>query len=184
MLKNIAAFLLTLGVAISLSAAEQLQITANFAGDNDAKIEILGKSPNVRASKESNGFIDKRKAGRAHRFYVVKNLDGKFEVVLKLRLTGDGNFCFSAIGWGPKKGEYTWFDCLSLEINGEKYIPGKNRKPLTFSRWKRLTPEIAIGDTEEITMKAVFQRVDAERAAKLEASARKSAQKKPAKKKK
>ena len=171
--KIIAAFLLTLGAALALSAGERLQITANFAGDNDAKIEILGKSPNVWANKRSNGFMDKRKAGRAHVFYVAKNLDGKFEVVLKLRLTGDGNFCFSAIGWGAKKGEYTWFDCLSLEINGEKYIPGKNKKPLTFSRWKRLTPEIAISDTEEITMRAVFRKAEPERAAKLEAAAKK-----------
>ena len=184
MLKNIAVFLLTCGAVLSLGAAERIQITANFAGDNDAKIEILGKSPNVWANKKSNGFFDKKKAGRAHVFHIAKKLEGKIEVMLKLRLTGDGNFCFSAIGWGAKKDEYTWFDCLSLEINGEKYIPDKNNKPLTFSRWKRLTPEIAIGDTEEITMKAVFQRVDAERAAKLEASARKSVQKKPAKKKK
>ena len=178
MLKKLFAAVLAAAGFAALDAAEQLQITANFAGDNDARIEILGKSPNVRASKESNGFIDKKKAGRAHRFYVVKNLDGKFEVVLKLRLTGDGNFCFSAIGWGPKKGEYTWFDCLSLEINGEKYIPGSNNKPVVFSRWKRLTADIAISDTEEITMKAVFRKVDAERAAKLEAAAKKKSAKK------
>ena len=181
--KIIAAFLLTLGVAFSLAAAEQLQITANFAGDNDAKIEILDKSPNVRAAKEPNGFIDKKKAGRVHRFYIPK-IEGKTEVMLKLRLSGDGNFCFSAISWGPKKDEYTWVECLSLEINGEKYIPGSNNKPVVFSRWKKLTADIAISDTEEITMKAVFQKVDAKRAAKLEASAQKSAKKKPAKKKK
>ena len=179
MRKIIAAFLLTLGAALSLGAAEQLQITANFAGDNDAKIEILGKSANVRASKESNGFINKKKPGRAHRFYIPKVGD-RTEVMLKLRLTGDGNFCFSAISWGPKKDEYTWVECLSLEINGEKYLD----KPLTFSRWRRLTDEVSIGGTEEITMKAVFRKVDAERAAKLEAAAKKSAQKKPAKKKK
>ena len=183
MLKNIVVFLLTLGAALSLGAAERIQITANFAGDNDAKIEILGKSANVWANKKSNGFMDKKKAGRAHVFY-IKKLEGKTEVMLKLRLTGDGNFCFSSIGWGAKKGEFSWFECLSLEINGEKYIPGENKKTVFFSKWRKLTPDIAISDTEEITMKAVFQKVDAERAAKLDAAARKSAAKKPAKKKK
>ena len=177
MRKIIAEFLLTLGAALSLAAAEQLQITANFAGDNDAKIEILGKSPNVWANKKSNGFIDKKKAGRAHVFYITK-LEGKTEVMLKLRLTGDGNFCFSSIGWSANKGEFAWFECLSLEINGEKYIPGSNNKPVAFSRWRKLTSDIAISDTEEITMKAVFRKVDAERAAKLEAAAKKKSAKK------
>ena len=175
--KIIAAFMLTLGAALSLGAAERIQITANFAGDNNAKIEILGKSPNVWANKKSNGFFDKKKAGRAHVFYITK-LEGEIEVMLKLRLTGDGNFCFSSIGWGAEKGEYCWFECLSLEINGEKYIPGSNNKPVVFSRWKRLTADIAISDTEEITMKAVFRKVDAERAAKLEAAAKKKSAKK------
>ncbi len=163
MLKNIAAFLLTCGIALSLGAAERIQITANFAGDNDAKIEILGKSPNVRPAKESNGFVNKNKAGRVHRFYIPK-IEGRTEVMLKLRLSGDGNFCFSAISWGAKKDEYVWLDCLSLEINGEKYL----EKPLTFSKWKKLTDDISIGGTEEITVKAVFQKVDADRVAKLD----------------
>ena len=175
--KIIAAFLLTLGAALSLAAAERIQITANFAGDNDAKIEILGKSPNVRAAKKSNGFIDKKKAGRAHVFYITK-LEGETEIMLKLRLTGDGNFCFSSIGWGAEKGEFAWFECLSLEINGEKYIPGANGKPVVYSRWRKLTPDIAISDTEEITMKAVFRKVDAERAAKLDKAAKKARKKK------
>ena len=165
--KFIAAFLLTLGVAFSLGAAERIQITANFAGDNDAKIEILGKSANVWAAKKSNGFLNKNKAGRAHVFYVTK-LEGDTEVMLKLRLTGDGNFCFSSIGWGAKKGEFSWFECLSLEINGEKYI----EKPVVFSSWKKLTDDISIGGTEEITMKAVFRKVDADRAAKLDKAAK------------
>ena len=177
MLKNIVAFLLTCGIALSLGAAERIQITANFSGDNDAKIEILGKSPNIWANKKSNGFIDKKKAGRAHVFYITK-LEGKTEVMLKLRLSGDGNFCFSSIGWGANKGEFAWFECLSLEINGEKYIPGANRKPVVFSRWKKLTGDISIGGTEEITMKAVFQKVDAERAAKLDEAANKKAKRK------
>ena len=177
MRKILAAFLLTLGAALSLGAAERIQITANFAGDNDAKIEILGKSPNVWANKKSNGFLDKKKAGRAHVFYITK-LEGETEVMLKLRLTGDGNFCFSSIGWGAKKGEFCWFECLSLEINGEKYIPGSNNKPVAFSRWRKLTSDIAISDTEEITMKAVFRKVDAERAAKLDKSAKKAKKKK------
>ena len=179
--KIIAAFLLTIGVALSLGAAERLQITANFAGDNDAKIEILEKSPNVWAAKESNGFLNKDKAGRAHRFYVTK-IEGRIEVMLRLRLSGDGNFCFSAISWGPKKDEYTWVECSSLEINGEKYIPGSNNKPVVFSRWKKLTDDISIGGTEEITMKAVFQKVDAERAAKLDKAANKKTNKKKQKK--
>ena len=174
--KFVAAFLLSFGVALSLGAAEQLQITANFAGDNDAKIEILGKSANVRAAKESNGFMNKNKAGRVHRFYIPK-IEDKAEVMLKLRLTGDGNFCFSAISWGAKKDEYVWLECRSLEINGEKYID----KPLTFSRWKKLTDDVSIGGTEEITMKAVFQRVDADRAAKLEKAANKKTVKPKAK---
>ncbi len=164
--KIIAAFLLTCGIAFSLAAAERIQITANFAGDNDAKIEILGKSPNVWANKKSNPFNNKNKAGRAHVFYITK-LEGRTEVMLKLRLTGDGNFCFSSIGWGAEKGTFSWFECLSLEINGEKYID----KPVVFSKWKKLTDEVSIGGTEEITMKAVFRKVDAERAAKLDKSA-------------
>ena len=171
--KIIAAFLLTCGVAFSLAAAEQLQITANFAGDNDARIEILGKSANVRAAKESNGFMNKNKAGRVHRFYIPK-IGDRTEVMLKLRLTGDGNFCFSAISWGAKKDEYVWVECLSLEINGEKYID----KPVVFSTWKKLTDEVSIGGTEEITMKAVFRKVDAERAAKLDKSAKAKTQSK------
>jgi len=177
MLKKLFAAVLAAAGFAGLDAAEQLQITANFAGDNDARIEILGKSPNVRAAKESNGFLNKKKAGRAHRFYIPK-IEGKTEVMLKLRLSGDGNFCFSAISWGPQKDEYVWVDCLSLEINGEKYIPGSNDKPLTFSRWKKLTSDIAVSDTEEITLKAVFQKVDAERAAKLEKAASKNNKKK------
>lgn len=172
--KIIAAFMLTLGAALSLAAAERIQITANFAGDNNAKIEILGKSPNVWANKKSNGFMNKKKAGRAHVFYIAKNLEGKIEVMLKLRLSGDGSFCFSSIGWGANKGEYCWFECLSIEINGEKYLD----KPVVFSRWRKLTDDIAISDTEEITMKAVFRKVDAERAAKLEAAAKKKSAKK------
>ena len=177
MFKNIAALLLTCGVALSLGAAERIQITANFAGDNDAKIEILGKSANVWANKKSNGFMNKNKAGRAHVFYITK-LEGDTEVMLKLRLTGDGNFCFSSIGWGAKKGEFSWFECLSLEINGEKYID----KPVAFSKWKKLTDEISIGGTEEITMKAVFRKVDADRAAKLDKAANKKTNKKKQKK--
>ena len=177
MLKKLFAAVLAAAGFAALDAAEQLQITANFAGDNDARIEILGKSPNVRAAKESNGFMNKKKSGRVHRFYIPK-IEGRTEVMLKLRLTGDGNFCFSAISWGPKKDEYTWVDCLSLEINGEKYIPGSNNKPVAFSRWKKLTSDIAVSDTEEITMKAVFQKIGAERAAKLEAAANKKSAKK------
>ena len=177
MLKKLFAAVLAAAGFAALDAAAPLQITANFAGDNDARIEILGKSPNVRAAKESNGFMNKKKSGRVHRFYIPK-IEGRTEVMLKLRLTGDGNFCFSAISWGPKKDEYTWVDCLSLEINGEKYIPGSNNKPVAFSRWKKLTSDIAVSDTEEITMKAVFQKIGAERAAKLEAAANKKSAKK------
>ena len=156
--KKFAVLPLVCAASLHLAAAERLQISVNIAGDNDAKIEILDKSKNVRPNKQSTGFLNK-KPGRAHVF-VVPLKEGKFEVMLKLRLTGDGNFCFSGIGWGKEKGTFQNIDCLSLELNGEKFIPKGKQKVLTFSRWKKLTgkQDIALAGEEVVTFRATFRK--------------------------
>ena len=158
--------------------AETIQLSINLSGDNEATIEVVEKSDNVRPGAKVMPFRNK-KPGRALSFTVIPAAKGKTEVALKLKVNGKGTYNFSGIGINAKK-QNVWFCCSSFAIGDTTYVPQGRAKKIYFSKWRALTGSkgIAIEGEQELEVKATFEKVSPKVAAKLAESAKKAAEKK------
>lgn len=158
---------------------DTILLSINLSGDNEATIEVVEKSKNVRPHAKVIPFRNK-KPGRALGFTVIPAAKGKTEVTLKLKVNGKGTYNFSGVGAsGAKKGQNVWFTCSSFAIGDQTYVPQGKVKKIYFSKWRALTgPKgIAIEGEQELEVKATFERISAKVAAKLDASVKKNAAK-------
>ena len=156
-----------------------IQISINLSGDNEATIEVVEKSKNVRPNAKAVPFNNK-KPGRSFGVRIPAAAKGKTEATLKLKVKGKGTYNFSGVGLsGAKKGQNVWFSCSSFEIGDKTYVPQGKAKRIYFAKWRALTgPKgIAIDGEEELEIKMTFERVSAKLAAKLDESAKKAAAK-------
>ena len=156
-----------------------IQISINLSGDNEATIEVVEKSKNVRPNAKAAPFRNK-KPGRSLGFRIPAAAKGKTVATLKLKVNGKGTYNFSGVGLsGAKKGQNVWFGCTSFAIGDKTYVPQGKAKKIYFSKWRALTgPKgIAIDGEEELEIKMTFERVSAAAAAKLDAGAKKAQEK-------
>ena len=153
-----------------------IQISINLSGDNEATIEVVEKSKNVRPNAKAVPFNNK-KPGRSFGVRIPAAAKGKTEATLKLKVKGKGTYNFSGVGLsGAKKGKNVWFFCSSFEIGDKTYIPQGKVKKFPFAAWRSLTGKsIAIDGEEELEVKMTFERVPAKLAAKYEENAKKRA---------
>ena len=159
--------------------ADIIQISLNLSGDNEATIEVVEKSDNVRPNASASPFRNK-KPGRSLGFRIPAAAKGKTVATVKLKVKGKGTYNFSGVGLsGAKKGQNVWFGCTSFAIGDKTYVPQGKAKKIYFSKWRALTgPKgIAIDGEEELEIKMTFERVPAAAAAKLDASAKKAQEK-------
>ena len=161
-------------------AADTILLSFNLAGDNEATIEVVEKSDNVKPHAKMIPFRNK-KPGRALGFNVVPAAKGATEVTLKLKVNGKGTYIISGVGVsGAKKGQNVWFSCSSLAVGDQTYVPQGKAKKIYFAKWRALTGSkgIAIEGEQELEIKATFEKVPAKTAARLTANAKKAAEKK------
>ena len=156
--------------------ADIIQISLNLSGDNEATIEVVEKSDNVRPNASASPFRNK-KPGRSLGFRIPAAAKGKTVATVKLKVKGKGTYNFSGVGLsGAKKGKNVWFFCSSFEIGDKTFIPQGKVKKFPFAAWRSLTGKsIAIDGEEELEVKMTFERVPAKLAAKYEENAKKRA---------
>ena len=165
--------------AAAKKTADYVQLSINLSGDNEAELEVVEKSANVRPNTKAVPFRNK-KPGRSLGFRIPAAAKGKTVATLKLKVKGKGTYNFSGVGLsGAKKGQNVWFICSSFEIGDKTYVPQGKAKRIYFSKWRSLTGTkgIAIDGEEELEIKMTFERVSAKLAAKLDESAKKAAAK-------
>ena len=165
-------------VGLTAAAAGKAYISVNVRGDDAATIEVLEKSANVTPKAKATGLANKQ-PGRAQGFFIPLDENGRAEITLKLKLTGKGEFDIAGFGFSAKRGATLWVDCVKFVLNGQTLIPQGDVKMVTFSKFRRLSGAkgIPLDGTKELTIEASFRKVDAERAAALDAAAKKPAKK-------
>ena len=164
-------------LGLTAVAAERAYISVNVRGDDAATIQVLEKSANVTPKAKSTGLANKT-PGRAQGFFIPLDANGEAAITLKLKLTGKGEFDIAGFGLAGKRGATLWVDCVRFVLNGETLITPD--KAIAFSKFRRLSGAkgIPLDGAQEITIEASFRKVDAERAAKLDAAAKKKTSKK------
>ena len=111
-----------------------IQISLNLSGDNEATIEVVEKSKNVRPNAKAVPFNNK-KPGRSFGVRIPAAAKGSTTATLKLKVSGKGTYNFSGVGLsGTKKGQNVWFSCSSFVIGETTYVPqGKAKRIYYFS---------------------------------------------------
>ena len=169
-------------LGLAAAAAERAYLSVNVRGDDAATIRVLEKSANVTPKAKSTGLANKM-PGRAQGFFIPFDANGEAEIALKLKITGKGEFDIAGFGLAAKRGSTLWVDCVRFVLNGETLIPQGKTTAIAFSGFRRLSGAkgIPLDGVKEIAIEASFRKVDAARAAKLDASVRKPGKKSSAK---
>lgn len=179
--KFVTLLLMSLGLTLTVRAFEPVQLYAIVSDDQEAQITVENKSGNVRVGK-----LTKRggKVKGMRRFFAITFEDGRADVEIKVKISGNGKFQLNAAGFAEsaagQKPEYSWIDCTSLEVNGQTLIPMGKRKMYTFSTWRALVRPTEFSGEQTYEIKATFTKPSADRVAKLEAAARRRAERQKA----
>ena len=180
--KFCSALLILLGIAVTVEAAERVNLRIIVQGDSEAQIALESKNPKIRIGKpaQAKGKVPGRLIGAI----IPLNAGGSTEVEMTAKISGNGKLLISAAGYGEaanRKRSNIWVDCTALEVNGRKLIPMGKRKLVSFFRWRSLAAATPVIGEQTFTIKATFAKTPEARAAKLNEAAQKRAEKQKAK---
>ena len=181
MKKFYSCLLVMLGIAATVGAAERVVLQASVLGGENASIAVENQSATLSVGKATSS---KRFACKLP---LILDLDDKGcgEVEFTLKVSGNGKFQLLATGQSElganKKRSLMWVDCIALEVNGQKLIPAGKRKMLVI-RQRFLPATIKLEGEQTVAVKASFVKTPEARAAKMNESNKKRAEKAKAKK--
>ena len=140
----------------------------------------MSKGANVRPGKLSK--FPKPHKGRTLPVFCTLDENGEAELELTIEVSGDGRFNIGCGAFGnpdpkTKKRPVTWVDCTALTVNDKTEIPGAKIKVIPVARWRLVSRTWKQTDTKTYVIKASFEKVSADRAAKLSAQAKRNAAK-------